>query len=174
MIIYKTTNLVNGKIYIGKDVKNNPDYLGSGLILKNAINKYGKENFIKEVLETCSTQIELNEKEVFWIEKLRATDKTIGYNIAPGGRGGNIYFHLPEEIQQKIKTSVANSNKTRPKLFGSANKSYRAIDMTTKDIILTLSRTMGRDKIYKTITEMGIQCLPPRTLARRLNEWKAV
>ena len=45
MVIYKTTNLVNGKIYIGKDKYNNPKYLGSGKILKLAINKYGKGNF---------------------------------------------------------------------------------------------------------------------------------
>ena len=45
MIIYKTTNLVNGKIYIGKDSKNNPNYLGSGNLLKKALIKYGKENF---------------------------------------------------------------------------------------------------------------------------------
>ena len=47
MIIYKTTNLVNKKIYIGQDSKNNPEYLGSGAIVKKAIKKYGKENFKK-------------------------------------------------------------------------------------------------------------------------------
>ena len=41
MIVYKTTNLINGKIYIGKDMKNNPNYLGSGTILRRAIKKYG-------------------------------------------------------------------------------------------------------------------------------------
>ena len=41
MVIYKTTNLLNGKYYIGKDEKNNSDYLGSGKILKLAINKNG-------------------------------------------------------------------------------------------------------------------------------------
>jgi len=44
MIIYKTTNLINGKYYIGKDKYNNPSYLGSGFILYQAIKKYGKEN----------------------------------------------------------------------------------------------------------------------------------
>ena len=41
MIIYKTTNLINGKFYIGKDSKNDPNYLGSGKILKKAFKKYG-------------------------------------------------------------------------------------------------------------------------------------
>jgi hypothetical protein len=43
--IYKTTNLINGKIYIGKRSHKNPEkdkYLGSGNVLKQAISKYGK------------------------------------------------------------------------------------------------------------------------------------
>jgi hypothetical protein len=50
MIIYKTTNLINGKIYIGKDKHNNDNYIGSGKILKQAIAKYGRNNFVKEVM----------------------------------------------------------------------------------------------------------------------------
>jgi hypothetical protein len=50
MVIYKTTNLINGKIYIGQDSNDNKNYLGSGLKLKRAIKKYSKENFIKEVI----------------------------------------------------------------------------------------------------------------------------
>ena len=44
MVIYKTTNMINGKIYIGQDIKNNPKYLGSGKILKLSIRKYGRFN----------------------------------------------------------------------------------------------------------------------------------
>jgi len=43
--IYKTTNLINGKIYIGQSFKHNCKYLGSGIFLKRAIKKYGIENF---------------------------------------------------------------------------------------------------------------------------------
>ena len=39
MVIYKTTNLINGKYYIGKDIHNNPKYLGSGIALRKAIEK---------------------------------------------------------------------------------------------------------------------------------------
>src|ERR1035437_9505393 len=91
MIIYKTTNLINGKYYVGKDEKNNPEYLGSGKILKLAINKNGRKNFKKEVLETCETREELNEREKFWINVLSAT--TLGYNIADGGTGGKTKFN---------------------------------------------------------------------------------
>ena len=89
MIIYKTTNLVNGKIYIGQDSKNNPKYLGSGTILKKAIKKYGKDNFIKEIIDECTTIDELNRKEVYWIDKLDSTIRDIGYNISYGGEEGD-------------------------------------------------------------------------------------
>jgi hypothetical protein len=49
MIIYKTTNLINGKMYVGQDSHNNPLYLGSGKVLGLAIEKYGIENFKKEI-----------------------------------------------------------------------------------------------------------------------------
>lgn len=90
MIIYKTINLINGKIYIGQDSKNNPDYLGSGNILKYAIKKYGIKNFTKEILEYCDSKEHLNEREIFWIEKMNSRDLNIGYNIAIGGTGGKL------------------------------------------------------------------------------------
>lgn len=97
MIIYKTTNLINGKFYVGKDERNKPDYYGSGINLNRAIKKYGKENFIKEVLEYCSTKEELIEREKYWIKETRAQE--LGYNIADGGWGGNTYT---EETKQRV------------------------------------------------------------------------
>lgn len=97
MIVYKTTNLLNGKFYVGQDSKNDPKYLGSGLLLKKAIEKYGEENFIKEILEECKTKEELNEREIYWISETKAKD--LGYNIADGGHGGNTYT---DETKQKI------------------------------------------------------------------------
>lgn len=85
MVIYKITNLLNGKIYVGQDSKNNSNYFGSGTLIRKAIKKYGKENFKKEILEKCSCVEELNEKEVYWIDKLKSKSKHIGYNITCGG-----------------------------------------------------------------------------------------
>jgi hypothetical protein len=61
MIIYKITNKVNSKIYIGQDKHDNPNYLGSGKILHLAFKKYGSENFIKEIIEECESKEHLNE-----------------------------------------------------------------------------------------------------------------
>ena len=63
MRIYKTINLINGKIYVGQDYNNRDNYLGSGKIILKAIKKYKKENFKKEILEECNSQEELDEKE---------------------------------------------------------------------------------------------------------------
>jgi group I intron endonuclease len=89
MIIYKTTNLLNGKIYIGQDRNNNKNYLGSGKLLKKAIKKYGKDNFKKEILEECQTEEELNDREVFWISQYNSTNRDIGYNISDGSKEGD-------------------------------------------------------------------------------------
>ena len=89
MIIYKTTNAINGKIYVGQDKNDNPNYYGSGKLLQKAIKKYGKENFKKEILEICENESHLNDREVFWIKKLKSTDKHIGYNISDGSKEGD-------------------------------------------------------------------------------------
>ena len=90
MIIYKTTNLINGKIYIGQDKNNNPKYLGSGLLIARAFKRYGITNFKKEILEICDSKEALNKQEIFWINELSSTNKEIGYNISKGGTGGKL------------------------------------------------------------------------------------
>lgn len=113
MIVYKTTNLITGKIYIGQDSNNNPKYLGSGRLLKKSIKKYGKEHFKKEILETCESAKHLNERELYWITTYDSTNKYIGYNmrIYPNG------LYTPESrkaqrckghtIETKSKISIA-------------------------------------------------------------------
>lgn len=59
MYIYKITNLLNGKIYVGKHTCKNIEnlYYGSGVAIKSAIKKYGKENFKKDVLCFCESSV---------------------------------------------------------------------------------------------------------------------
>jgi ribosome-binding protein aMBF1 (putative translation factor) len=114
MIIYKTTNLVNGKFYIGKDSKNNHNYLGSGKILKQAIKKYGKTNFRKEILEECFSMEDLNEQEKYWIKTLNSRDLSIGYNIREGGDNNPIKdIELRNEKLSKALTGRAFSKEHR-------------------------------------------------------------
>lgn len=88
-IIYKTTNQLNGKWYIGKDEKNNPKYLGSGVLLAQAIKKYGKEHFKKEVIVECNDgRNALADLEKKIIAETNAVADKMAYNIAEGGIGG--------------------------------------------------------------------------------------
>jgi len=82
-LIYKTTNLIDNKIYIGQHKTNdlNDGYLGSGSILKLAISKHGRENFKQEILKFCSNDEELCNEELKAIELFGSSNKEIGYNI---------------------------------------------------------------------------------------------
>lgn len=96
--IYETTNLVNGKTYIGKKQGEfDKTYYGSGMILKQALSKYGKENFKVVVLSTYNSEDELNNAEIMFIETRDPT-----YNIAKGGTGGNTLARATEEYKQKV------------------------------------------------------------------------
>lgn len=85
--IYKTTNLINNKIYIGQHTSKTFDkkYLGSGKKFKQALKKYGVKNFVCEILQTCDSYDELNACEKYWIEKCDSQNPSIGYNLCEGG-----------------------------------------------------------------------------------------
>lgn len=93
--VYKTTNLINGKIYVGKHRWSkeglDENYHGSGKYLQNAIRKYGIENFKTEILEYTSSEEENCIREKFWIAKLNTLSPN-GYNLTPGGEGGTSYW----------------------------------------------------------------------------------
>lgn len=114
MIIYKTTNLENGKIYIGKDMHNDPLYLGSGKLLKQAIKKYGKEMFIKEIVEEC-TYSNIDEREIFWINYYNSRKRNIGYNIANGGTGGDTISNHPNKKEIGLRHSEKLKGKSQNK-----------------------------------------------------------
>jgi|AntAceMinimDraft_18_1070375.scaffolds.fasta_scaffold28010_4 hypothetical protein len=102
MVIYKTTNLINNKYYIGKDAKNNPKYLGSGKILKKAILKYGKKNFGKEIFCYCKSLIELNKKEIEYVTQ-EIVDDPNSYNLALGGPiGANLGKYKKKSVVKGI------------------------------------------------------------------------
>lgn len=104
--IYLITNKIDGRIYIGQHQTDDlyDGYMGSGLHIKRAIKKYGKENFTKEYLGFCDTQEKLDFLEKFYIKKYKACDLTIGYNIAPGGTAGKTYERTPESIAKYKRT----------------------------------------------------------------------
>ena len=132
MIVYKTTNLINGKVYIGKDRNNNPKYLGSGILLQKAINKYGKENFIKETLFESNNEDVINEVEKYQISNYKKTHEC--YNLAEGGNGGYTMKHSSISEYNKWKSNLSKaakgrivSNETRKKISDSNKGKFEFI-----------------------------------------------
>ena len=120
MEIYKITNLTNSKIYIGKDTKSNPRYFGSGVLIKKAINKYGIDNFTKEIIDTAETIEELSTKEKYWISFYNSTERKIGYNISIGGDGGDTISNNPNRdiINKKVSNSSLIKGKSYEEVYG--------------------------------------------------------
>lgn len=86
-IIYIHINSVNNKVYVGQTILSieRRKQLGYTSKFKNAINKYGWNNFESYVLEHCQIQ-NLDEREIYWIEKYNSVES--GYNTTPGGSSG--------------------------------------------------------------------------------------
>jgi len=111
--IYKTTNLVNSKIYIGSHCSNiEPEkdkYLGSGIHIKNAIKHYGKEFFKREILEFYYGVdfIEFRELEVIYIHKLNSVE--LGYNINDKSSSG---YTEGKIVGKKISASLKGKPKS--------------------------------------------------------------
>lgn len=125
-IIYKITNKINNKYYIGKHKTDNinDSYMGSGVYLKRAMKKYGKDNFIKEILFIFDNEISMNEKEK---ELVLIGEDT--YNLCAGGKGGfdyinrnglnkgsNNVMHRPE-IAKKVSMSLKKTRNLNKKYY---------------------------------------------------------
>lgn len=136
--IYKTTNKINNKIYIGqhKRVKFDESYFGSGRLLKKTIKKYGKENFKCEIIEWCENQNQLDEREKYWIEFYSSTNIQKGYNITQGGQSR---FFTGLKHSEKSKQKMSEKAKLREHLAttkgrkwinnGSKQKVVKEIDL---------------------------------------------
>lgn len=110
--IYITTNLINGMRYIGQK-KFNKDwkhYLGSGKYFRNAIKKYGCENFKRYIVDIAYSEDELNQKEQQWIKNYNAVESKDFYNIGDGGNG-NPLSGLSEEKMKERNKKISESSK---------------------------------------------------------------
>ena len=139
--IYKITNLINGKSYIGQSVdihrrfiahKNtafNPNSKNYNNPLYRAIRKYGLDNFSFEAIEECKID-ELDDKEIYYISKYQ-THGPGGYNLDDGGSSALHYIKLSEEkvseIINRLKTSLDNSDVIGDE-FGVTGRTIRAIN----------------------------------------------
>ncbi|HDY88914.1 MAG TPA: hypothetical protein ENH82_12480, partial [bacterium] len=118
--IYKTTNNLNGKIYIGKHHKEffDENYYGSGNWIKMAVKKYGKDNFSIIPLVSCFDEKNLNDMEIHYIKYFRKlVGRNMMYNISDGG-DGNVTFGKKNAMYGKVpyNKGVPHSKETREKI----------------------------------------------------------
>ena len=128
MIIYKATNITNGKVYIGatiqtlqsrkkqhincakKNIDNGKRYF------YNAIRKYSPDNFIWEIIDSADNYDNLMKKEKYWIKKYNAFGKN-GYNLCEGGNNTIGYKHTPEakkKMSEKAQNRIHKKGKDSP------------------------------------------------------------
>ena len=116
MIIYKSTNIVNQKCYIGQTIRllnqriNEHVYDSknqkSSSYFHRAIRKYGIKSFKWDILCECDTRDELDKKEIFWIGKEQSYVRNGGYNLTHGGDFNPMKY---QEFRDKI--SIANKGR---------------------------------------------------------------
>ena len=96
-VIYKVTNSINGKVYVGKTYnfeKRKREHIydiEDNLPFHRALKKYGIDNFVWEIIDTAESDEEIIEKEIYWIKQLNTCiyeKDSWGYNVTLGGEGG--------------------------------------------------------------------------------------
>lgn len=142
--VYVTTNLLNGKQYIGDRSCNcDPEkdkYLGSGLLINKAKKKYGKNNFLKTIIDdSFKTRKEAFEAQEKYIIKYNTLSPN-GYNISPKG-GIGITGCMAEETKQKI------SNKLKNRIFSEEHK--KKLSLTLKGKLKSETHKKNIKKFHK-------------------------
>lgn len=137
--VYLIENSMNDKLYIGQSINPNVRRKAhfafskkcGNSALKSAMRKYGRENFDFVLLETCSSQEELNEREIYWIYELNAVSPN-GYNLTHGGDS-----YVPSEetrrkmsAWQKGKKILTEEHKKKISLAGKGKSKSAAARIT--------------------------------------------
>ena len=161
--IYKITNLINDKFYIGKHVTNNLDdnYYGSGKLIKQSIKIYGKNNFKKEILFVFDNLIDMNNKEIELITE-EMIDSDLCYNMGVGGYGGGHFKGKKHTQETKHKLSLKSKGRIiteEQKEKISKTLSGRKMSEETKQKLSNTIKLNGRiiteeqkEKISKTLS----------------------
>jgi group I intron endonuclease len=109
--VYEWTNLINGKKYIGSHIGDIDDgYVGSGVVLLKAIEKYGIKNFSRVILTSgdYNTRQDLFEQEQLWLDATNAANNPLFYNVSAVAGGGDTKAGWSEERKQEFSNHIAS------------------------------------------------------------------
>lgn len=147
--IYKTTNLINGKFYIGMHSTFNIEdgYLGSGKILSYSIKKYGKENFKIEIIEFLANRDLLKEREHELVNESLIKDPQC-MNIRLGGGGMQKGSEISDETKLKISlNSKSGTDEVRKKISeGNMGKSKPCSDSRREKMRVVMKGKIQSDE----------------------------
>jgi group I intron endonuclease len=123
--IYKITNKVNGKFYIGKHITEDlfDDYMGSGKLIRKAIEKYGNHNFQKEILKIYDNEHDMNIAESLLID----LSDVRSYNLQPGGKGS--WQYINENDLSNTEESKKKKSNTMKEYWTEERKKEKSEDM---------------------------------------------
>ncbi len=153
--IYKITNKIDGKIYIGCHKSENPndDYMGSGKYLINAQKKYGIKNFEKDILEVFD-----NPEAMFEMESKLVTTEFVErpdtYNLKEGGFGG--FDHINKNWTKEQRLRQALNGKKNIKAIHDIIRERRKIDPEFDKLIRANAGNIFRNKKHTEETKMKI------------------
>ena len=158
--IYEITNNINKKTYVGqhKSKTEKDNYFGSGTVLNQAFDKYGKENFSKIILEEIplneNLQEELNKKEIFWINKRKSEGKA-EYNISGGGQCcSNPFLYKTEEEKKMIYEKMGKTRTGIPSKVAGKRIKHTKKEILPKEEISKKFKKINREKLGKEIIIM--------------------
>ena len=152
-VIYGTS--YKGKLYVGKHIGSGKDYVGSGIIISNIIKSGKEKDLITGVIEYVNNKEQLNEREKYWIKKLKPE-----LNLTDGGEGASnvskqrLKKHNPRFNGKKHSKNVIDGIKKRMKGYtpynaiksrsksvycGFTNKEYKSISDCARDLNVSQS-----------------------------------
>lgn len=171
--VYITTNTVNGKRYIGQTTKGeDAGYIGSGLILKRAVKKYGEENFTVEILAQADTKNELDTLERRYILEYDAINSKEFYNIASGGQGGNLGPKVNKLISEAVsgEKNGMYGKKLSPESIAKIQRTF--IEKYGQHPLKGRPRTQkDRNKISKSTKDAMVNPELRQHLSEKRKEW---
>ena len=168
--VYEITNLVNGKKYIGKRSCKCPieddKYMGSGIAITNAIQKYGIGNFKKDILRICETEDEAYLWEERYIALVSAWNNSNYYNLKAGGKGGTT--HMSDATREKLKAPKSDEHKRK---IGEAHKGKYVSEVTRNKfrVLFSGERYKGENNPFygKTHSDEVIQKIRNANIGRK-------